>query len=36
VSMMGNRLVAITPFDGIVIQPETSSNAQASAGSGNH
>ena len=32
---IGNRLVAITPFDGIVIQPEPSPSAQASAGSGN-
>ena len=32
---IGDRLVAITPFDGIVIQPESSTSAQASAGNGN-
>jgi photosystem II stability/assembly factor-like uncharacterized protein len=32
---IGNRLVAVTPFDGIVIQAEPPANAQASAGSGN-
>ncbi len=35
VRQIGGRLVAITPFDGIVIQPETSRSTQASAGSGN-
>jgi photosystem II stability/assembly factor-like uncharacterized protein len=32
---LGNRLVAVTPFDGIVIQAEPPANAPASAGSGN-
>jgi hypothetical protein len=32
---LGSRLVAVTPFDGIVIQSEPSATAQASAGSGN-
>jgi ligand-binding sensor domain-containing protein len=32
---IGDRLLAITPFDGIVIQPEPSTSTQASAGNGN-
>ncbi len=32
---IGDRLVAITPFDGIVMQPQPSTSTQASAGNGN-
>jgi photosystem II stability/assembly factor-like uncharacterized protein len=35
VRLIGDRLVAITPFDGIVIQPEPSTSTQAAAGNGN-